>query len=108
LQSKVPGLAVHLPAQPPSQLAWQLGSVALQLPEQLASSCALQASWTFGGAQATSHEALTSAVQVSLPSKTAPPQSEKMSARADLAVNATAPPAIRARSKENRFTRDLL
>ena len=105
LQSKVPGVAVHLPEQPPSQLVWQLGSVAVHPPEQLASSCASHAICTFGGAQAMSHEALTSAVHVSLPSKTVPPQSEKMSARARPATSRTAAPAISARSEEARRLR---
>jgi hypothetical protein len=76
LQSKLPGLVVHLPAQLPWQVVWQVGSVALHWPEQVASSCASHASCTFGGAQAMSHEPVTSAVHVSFPLKTAPPQSE--------------------------------
>ena len=82
LQSYVPGFTVHLAEQPPSQLAWQLGSVAVHPPEQLASSCASHATCTLGAEQARSHEPLTSAVHDSFPSNTAPPQSEKMSARA--------------------------
>jgi hypothetical protein len=108
LQSNVPGEAEHLPEQPPWQLAWQLGTVAVHPPEQLASSCTSHAICTFGGAQATSHEPLTSAVHVSFPLKTAPPQSETMSAPADPAANKTVVPATRARSKEERFTNDLL
>ena len=104
LQSKLPGFAMHLPEQPPWQLAWQLGSVALHPPLQLASSWASHASCNFGGWQATSHEPLTSAVHVSLPLNTAPPQSEKMSARADPGAKRTLAPAKRARSEEERFT----
>jgi len=108
LQSKLPGLAEHLAAQPPWQLVSQLGSVAVHPPAQVASSWALHATCKFGGAQATSHEPLTSAVHFSLPLKTAPPQSEKMSARADPAESTTIAPATRARSEDERFTDDLL
>jgi hypothetical protein len=77
LQSKLPGLAEHLAEHPPSQLASQLGSVAVHMALwQLASSCASHASCKFGGWHWTSHPALASAVHVSLPLKTAPPQSE--------------------------------
>jgi hypothetical protein len=110
LQSYVPGFTVHLAEQPPWQLAWQLGSMAVHPPEQLASSCASHATCTLGAEQARSHDPVTSALHVSFPLKTAPPQSEKMSARADPAANKTVTPASTAtkpRSEEERFTRDL-
>jgi hypothetical protein len=107
LQSKVPGVAEHLPEQLPSQLAWQLGSVAVHPPEQEASSCASQANCNFGGWQATSHVSMTSTVHISWPSKMAPPQSEAMSARADPETSRAIAPAITARSEEERFTRVL-
>jgi hypothetical protein len=108
LQLKLPGLAMQLPMHEPWQLAWQLGNVAVHPPAQLASSWASHATCRLGGAQATSHDALTSAVHVSLPLKTAPPQSEKMSARAYPAARTMVAAAARARSEEVRFTSDLL
>ncbi len=107
LQSKVPAFAEHLPEQPPWQEVSQLGAVTLHPPAQVASSCASQASCTFGGAQAMSHEPVTSAVHVSLPLKTVPPQSEKMSARAGPAANTTVAAATKARSERELFTGDL-
>src|SRR5579872_3746740 len=49
-----------------------------------------------------SQEPLTSAVHVSLPLKTAPPQSEEMSARADWVRKTTAVPVKATRSQEER------
>lgn len=95
-QLKLPGLEEHMPAQVPSQLLVQLGSVAVHPPEQLASSWASHAICRFGGEQAMSHDAVASTVHDSLPLKTAPPQSAKMSARAEPAANVTIAPATTA------------
>ena len=112
LQLKLPGFSEQVPMQLLSQLPEQLGSVAVQPPEQLASSCALHATWRFGGEHWTSHDALASTVQLALPSTTAPPQSSKMfpahAARAELAANVSVAPATRARSEDQRNIRDLL
>jgi hypothetical protein len=110
LQSKDPGLAEHFPAHPPWQVVWQLGKVAVQPPEHIVSSWASHAIWRFGGAHATSQDAPTSAVHFSVPSKTVPPQSEKMSpARAEATVKTIVAPETRARKEEEaRITQDLL
>jgi hypothetical protein len=78
VQLKLPGFAVQVPEQAALQLPSQVGSVAVQPPEQLASSCALHAIWTLGAEQAMSQDALAFTVQLALPSTTAPPQSSKM------------------------------
>ncbi len=70
---------------------------------QLASSCASHATWRFGGEHWTSHDALASTVQLSLPLNTAPPQSEKTSARAEPAASVTVVPATTARSEDQRI-----
>jgi hypothetical protein len=108
LQLKLPGLAEHLPEQPPSQEAEHMGNMTVQPPEQLASSCAEHANCTFETEHATSHDALASTVQVSFPSKTAPPQSDKISARAAPAANVTMAPNATARSEDQRNMEDLL
>jgi hypothetical protein len=77
VQLKLPGFAVHVPEQVALQVVSQLGSVAVHPPVQLASSCALQATWTFGAEHATSQDALAFTVHWAFPSTTAPPQSSK-------------------------------
>jgi hypothetical protein len=111
VQSKLPGFAVQVPEQVALHVPSQLGRVAVQPPEQLASSCALQATCTFGAEHATSHDALAFTVHEAFPSTTAPPQSSKMllaqAARAEWAANVIAAPATRARNEDQRTMMSL-
>jgi hypothetical protein len=108
LQSISPGVPVQPPLQPAVQLPVQLAEAdTLQPPEQLASRLASHATWRLGGEHAALHPPLIIAVHDSLPLKTAPPQSLKMSARAELAANVSVAPATRARSEDQRNMRDL-
>jgi hypothetical protein len=107
VQLKLPGFDVQVPMQLASQLVLQLGRVAVQPPMQLASRLASQAIWRLGGEHAALHPPLTTALHISLPFTTAPPQSSKtfpvQSARAELAANETVAPATRARSEDQRI-----
>jgi hypothetical protein len=106
LHSASPGVAVQLAMQAVLQLPVQLAETeAMQLPVQPTSRFASHATCRLGGEHAASHPPLTMAVHDSLPLKTAPPQSEKMSARAEPAANVTIAPATRARSEDQRTMR---
>ena len=106
LQLKLPGL--QLAIQLPSQLTWQLGSVALQPPLHIPSNSAEHASSRLESEHWTSQEALAITVHDSLPLNTAPPQSDRMSARADPAASVTTAPATKARREDQRNMRNLL